>query len=80
MPRFVVDLGDMDIPEEMSRTIAEDLQKTALSHLAKLRIPDPIAVKFPKDWWGLIARFKLDAVVDAESVLQKNLFAARGMR
>lgn len=80
MTRFVVDLGDIDMPQDMQLSIAQDLQKTALAHVAKLRFEDPIAIKFPKEWWGLIAHKNLDALLDGEAVLQKNLFSARGMR
>ena len=80
MTRFVVDLGDLDVPEDLRRTISEDLQKTVLSHVAKLRFEDPIAIKFPKEWWGLIARRRLDHIIDAEAMLQKGLYAARGMK
>lgn len=80
MTRFVVDLGDIDLPEDTRLSISEDLQRTALSHVAKLRFDDPIAIKFPREWLGLIARKNLDALLDGESVLQKNLFSARGMR
>lgn len=80
MTRFVVDLGDIELPEDTRMSIAQDLQKTALAHVAKLRFEDPISIKFPKEWWGLIARKHLDALLDGEAVLQKNLFSARGMR
>lgn len=80
MTRFVVDLGDIDLSEEMRMSISLDLQKTALSHVAKLKFDEPIALKFPKEWLGLIAHRNLDALLDGEAVLQKNLFSARGMR
>lgn len=80
MTRFVVDLGDLDLPEETRLSIAEDLQKTALSHLARVRFNDPFAIKFPKDWWGLIVRPDLGALLEGEGLLQKNMFSTRGMR
>ncbi|MFN7224933.1 MAG: hypothetical protein ACK4MS_13015 [Paracoccaceae bacterium] len=80
MTRFVVDLGDIDIPDDMRQTISEDLQKTVLAHVARLRLSDPLAIKFPKDWYGLIARKQLDHILDAEVILQKGLFAVRGMK
>jgi hypothetical protein len=80
MTRFVVDLGDLDLPEDTRRTIAEDLQKTALAHLSRVTFKDPFAIKFPKDWWGLIVRPDLGSLLEQEGLLQKNLFSARGMR
>lgn len=80
MTRFVIDLGDLDLPEDTRKTIAEDLQKTALAHLARVRFTDPFAIKFPKDWWGLIVRPDIGGLLEGEGLLQKNLFAARGLR
>ena len=80
MTRFVVDLGDIELPKDLQMAISEDLQKTVLGHVAKLRWDDPFVVKFPKDWWGLIMRKRLEGIVDGEAILQKGLFAARGMK
>lgn len=80
MTRFVVDLGDLDVPDDLRKTISEDLQKTVLSHVAKLRFEDPVAIKFPRDWWGLIMRRRFDVLLDAEVTLQKGLFNVRGLK
>lgn len=80
MTRFVVDLGDLDLPEDTRMSIAQDLQKTALAHIARIKFKDPFAIKFPKDWWGLIVRPDIGILLEAEGVLQKNIFSARGTR
>ncbi|WP_128514446.1 hypothetical protein [Tabrizicola thermarum] len=80
MTRFVVDLGDLDLPEDTRMSIAQDLQKTALAHIARIKFKDPFAIKFPKDWWGLIVRPDIGNLLEAEGVLQKNIFSARGTR
>ncbi|HMO06749.1 MAG TPA: hypothetical protein PKD10_03750 [Paracoccaceae bacterium] len=66
MPRFVIDLGDIDMPAETVQAINADLQKTALSHLTGLKFERPIAVRFPREWLGLIARLDLDRIQFAE--------------
>lgn len=80
MTRFVVDLGDLDLPEDTRMTIAEDLQKTALAHISRIKFQDPFAIKFPKDWWGLIVRPDIGNLLESEGLLQKTIFAARGTR
>lgn len=66
MPRFVIDLGDIDMPPEQVQAINADLQKTALGHLTGIRFERPIAVRFPWEWLGLIARLDIDRVTAAE--------------
>lgn len=80
MTRFVVDLGDLDLPEDTRMTIAEDLQKTALAHISRIKFQDPFAIKFPKDWWGLIVRPDIGNLLESEGLLQKAIFSARGAR
>ena len=48
--------------------------------LSRVTFKDPFAIKFPKDWWGLIVRPDLGSLLEQEGLLQKNLFSARGMR
>lgn len=78
MTRFVVDIGDIDLPKDMHDVISADLQKTVLGHVAKLRWDEPIVVKFPRDWWGLIIRKRFDAILDAEKLNQRALLTAQG--
>ncbi|QYK43237.1 MAG: hypothetical protein KF887_09145 [Paracoccaceae bacterium] len=66
MPRFVIDLGDIEMPPEKVQAINADLQKTALSHLTGIKFERPIAVRFPWEWLGLVARLDLERVQIAE--------------
>lgn len=69
MPRFVVDLGDIDMCTEAQSALNRDIQKVALGHLAELRMERPLAIRFPIDWIGLIARLDFDRLAVAEKEL-----------
>lgn len=66
MPRFVIDLGDIEMNPEKVQAINADLQKTALSHLTGIKFERPIAIRFPWEWLGLVARLDLDRIQIAE--------------
>ena len=55
MPRFVIDLGTVEMSTDDQLRLSTDLQKVAISHLAGLKFNEPIALKFPREWLGLIA-------------------------
>lgn len=78
MPRFVVDIGDIEMSQELQEIISADLQKTVLAHVAKLRWDEPFIVKFPKDWWGLILRKRFEAMLDGEKLVQRAFLTAEG--
>ncbi len=77
MTRFVVDLGDIELSRDLQAAISEDLQKTALGHMAKLRIDQPFITKFPKDWWGLVMHRQFDGLFEREMLNQKAFMTAR---
>ncbi len=66
MTRFVVDLGDIALPKETQAKIASDVQKLVLGHIAEIRFEKPFITKFPKEWWGLVARLKLEHLLEGE--------------
>ncbi len=69
MPRFVVDLGDIDMSTEAQSALNRDIQKVALGHLAEMRMERPLAIRFPIDWVGLIARLDFDRLAGVEKEL-----------
>lgn len=70
MPRFVIDLGDIKMSDKATEALNEDLQKTALAHVAGMRIKTPVAIKFPRPFpWGIIVRPDFDGVLTAEKQL-----------
>lgn len=78
MTRFVVDLGDLKMSKEAQMALSTDLQKTALAHLAGIRFEDPFITKFPRDWWGLIARKDFEGLLDGEKILGRAFLTAKG--
>lgn len=80
MPRFVVDLGDVEMSAEAQSALNRDIQKVALGHLAELKMERPIAVKFPHDWVGLIARLDFDRLAAVEKELGAILPSIRAGR
>lgn len=66
MPRFVIDLGDIEMSPEAQAGLNGDLQKVALSHVAGLKFEKPFAVRFPWEWLGLILRRDFDGLLRAE--------------
>ncbi len=70
MARFVIDLGEIKMSDKAAERLNEDLQKTALAHVADLRIDKPLAIKFPRPFpWGIIVRPDFDGVLSAEKRL-----------
>jgi hypothetical protein len=66
MPRFVIDLGDIDMSPEMEMDLNRDLQRTALGYVAGLKFDKPFAVRFPIEWLGIILRRDFDHLFKAE--------------
>ena len=66
MPRFVIDLGDIDMSPQDVQALNGDLQKTALSHLSGLKFERPIAIRFPWEWLGIILRRDFEHLLKAE--------------
>lgn len=74
MPRFVIDLGDIDMDEDAQNALNAELQKVALSHVAQLRLDKPLAIKFPRPFpIGIIIGPDFDDVLRREQMLTKSL-------
>ena len=54
--RFIVDLGDVDIPEAASKRLNDKIQKAVLDELAGIDIAGDIGVRFPREWLGIWIR------------------------
>lgn len=80
MPRFVIDLGDIDMPPEDVLALNGELQKTALAHLAGLRFERPMAIRFPWEWLGIVLRPDFDTIGKAEAEILAGLGEVRGLR
>jgi hypothetical protein len=78
MPRFVIDLGDVEMSKSDEMALGADLQKTALGYLAGIKFQEPFVVRFPWDWLGLIARRDFDSLKISEQVLIKSLDSLPG--
>lgn len=70
MTRFVIDLGGIDMPQEMQEDLNSELQKVALSYVADLRLDRPLAFKFPRPFpWGIIIGPEFNDVLRIEERL-----------
>lgn len=74
MPRFVIDLGDIEMSKDQESRLAGSLQKTALGALADLKFEQPFISRFPHDWYGLIMRKDIDRIFDADKLVGRALF------
>ena len=72
MARFVIDLGDIEMSKKAQYALNQDLQKTALGHVAQIDIKQPFALRFP-EWLGLILRRDFDTLVKAENLVGEQL-------
>jgi hypothetical protein len=52
--RFVVDLSGVKLSKEMSRNLEANIQQAVLKSISDLRIQPDIALRFPKEWLGII--------------------------
>lgn len=66
MPRFVIDLGDIDMSPEDVQQLNGSLQKVALGHLAGMKFEKPVVVHFPWEWLGIILRRDFDHLYRAQ--------------
>ena len=73
MPRFVIDLGDIEMSPEAVQSLNGDLQKTALGYLSHLKFERPIVVRFPWEWLGIILRRDFEHVFRAEEEIVAGL-------
>jgi hypothetical protein len=73
MPRFVIDLGDIEMSKADELALSGDLQKTALSYVAGIRFQEPFVVQFPWEWLGFILRRDIDALRVGEKEIAAGL-------
>ena len=73
MARFAVDLGDLPISKEDQLELQTEIQALTLKHVARVGFDKPFAVKFPREWWGIILRPDFDGLPDIEADLGKRL-------
>jgi hypothetical protein len=52
--RFVVDLSGVKLSKETSRLIEDRIQKSVLETIAELREPGDLALRFPREWIGIL--------------------------
>ena len=69
MPRFVVDLGDIDMDAESQEALANEIQKVVLARVAEMRIDKPFAIKFPIPLPGIVIGPDFDRVLEIEKGL-----------
>ena len=73
MPRFVIDLGDIEMSPEDVQALNGHLQKTALSHLTGLKFERPIAIHFPWEWLGIVMRRDFEHIFKAQEEIVAGL-------
>lgn len=78
MTRFVIDLGDVALSKEAVAALNADLQKVALSHMAGLPHDAPMALRFPRDWLGLIMRRDFESILEGQKQIERGLLFAAG--
>ena len=54
--RFIVDLGDIKIPEPALKRLNDKIQMAVLDELAGIDMPGDIGVRFPREWLGIWLR------------------------
>ncbi|MFD9897090.1 hypothetical protein ACHMW4_01345 [Mesorhizobium sp. UC22_110] len=52
--RFVVDLSGVKLAKGMDEKIARNIQQAVLAGLAETQTQPELALRFPKEWLGLI--------------------------
>lgn len=60
MTRFVVDLGDLKISDELKGSIAADIQSAVLTRLGAQPSVAKRAIYLPREWMGLVLREKFE--------------------
>ena len=58
--RFVVDMSDVEMSDKAAAEIQGSIQKSVLESLVDLRVSDNLAIRFPREWWGIILSPELD--------------------
>lgn len=78
MTRFVVDLGDVALSKDAAAALNADIQKVALAHVAGLHVEKHFALRFPRDWWGLILRPDFEGLLEGQKQLERGLLQTAG--
>lgn len=54
--RFIVDLGDVKIPEPALKRLNDKIQMAVLDELAGIDMTGDVGVRFPREWLGIWLR------------------------
>ncbi len=73
MARFAIDTGDVPMSKEDQAQLQSELQSVTLSHIARLGYDKAFAVKFPREWWGIILHPDLDRIPELEGQWGKRI-------
>ncbi len=73
MARFVIDTGNMEMSRDDQMALQTELQQVAMKHIAQMGFDRPFAVKFPREWWGIILHPDLDRIPGLEKELGSRL-------
>lgn len=73
MARFVIDTGDIEISKDDQMALQTELQQVAMGHVAKMGFDKPFAVKFPREWYGIILHPELGRIPELEKELGERL-------
>lgn len=76
MTKFVVDLGDLAVPDHKKRAIAADIQRAVLAHMVDVSGAGGYHNFTPIHWLGLILRERIPELGQAEQQIGK--FVAGG--
>ncbi len=70
MARFVIDLGDVKLSRDAEQDLAAELQSVALGKVevtgAGKIFEQLFAIRFPREWLGLILRERFEDVLQIE--------------
>ena len=77
MPRFVVDLGDIDMSSAAQQELSASIQKTVLTHVSDLKYEKPFGTYFPRHWYGIILHPDLNRLPELEVDLGKRMGLGR---
>ncbi len=70
MARFVIDLGDVKLSRDAEQDLAAELQSVALGKMAVTGagkiLEQLFAIRFPREWLGLILRERFEDVLQIE--------------
>ncbi len=71
--RFVVDMSDVKMSDKAAAEIQGSIQKTVLESLVNLRVSDNLAIRFPREWWGIILNPEFDRLGRLDKEINESL-------